>query len=672
VSLPGPAGTLWAVELLVFGAAAGVVGEAVRRALASVAPVLATVDPFERGLIDLYLGGGLLYLVAWVPPGLFYSATFPVVVLLAVLALWASTLRRAGSLEHRPTLPAGFHIGWRSLALASGLVLFLVETLVAASAPTGNTFDSSLFTDYAGLLVAHHTLPTTLAPLAAQPLPYPQGATVWFATAQLLFALPPARTALLVTPLFLGLAPVAGFVLGRRWWARESAGAAVALSLALLASWTRVLVSGSNDFVLAFPLALLLMAWTPGWWRPQLPGWGSTLGFGVMAGVLASLSPVAAEVVLGAAVVGRVLLRPPMVGAAREWAARWAARWVAAVGVTALSLAPAIYIELDRASNGVAGTGSWGAPYGVPGSELIGLVDPFLFRSSDVALSPFPWLRLELVVLLVVGIVGLIAWDRGRPEEVPGPGPGTALLALGSAAVLGLLLEWAASSGNPLLDVVARWSSPTELSILLFTVFGILAAVPLVALFHSLEEGEAIPDPGPSVRWLPRSPTGPEGRALVALVALAILLPGIAVTATSFPSYLSTEYGQFGNVSAGDFALLEWGSSHLPAGARVLVAPGSSGQFLPGYNPRVVVLFPVTVFGESTNSDYQRLLHELPNATLDSAGTAALTELGVGYVVVTGGNTVIWPPFSPVPLEAAPSATLEFHDGDAYVFAWNG
>ncbi|MCI4330535.1 MAG: hypothetical protein L3K19_01645 [Thermoplasmata archaeon] len=666
MSLPGPDGILWPLELLVFAASFGVVGEAVRQLLARYAPLLATVDPFERAIVDLYLGGAVVYLIAWLPPGLFYAATLPVVVLASVLGLWVASLRREPTSAGPYGIPIGFHIGWRSVALIAALLLFGIEVVAAEGAPTGNTYDSGLFTAYNALLIAHHSLPTSLLPIVNQPLPYPQGATVWFASAQLLFGLPPARTAVLVTPLFFGLVPIAGFVLGRRWFARESGGAAVALSLALLASWTRVMVSGSNDFVLAFPLALLLFAWLPGWWRPALPGWGSTLAFGLITGCLATLNPVGAEVVVAGAVIGRMVVSP---GLGRGWGG-WSARWGISTLVSAACVAPNLVIEVTRVGSGVAGTGSAAIPYGVSAPQLVGLLDPFLFRPSDVGLSPFPWLRFELVILLGVGSLLLIRRALSADPQEAGPGPGTASLAIGAAAVAGLLLEGVSVGGNPLIGGVARLSSPSELSVLLFTAFSLVAAVPLAGLFQVLERGPsgstALRPPG-LWRW---ERSAPETRGVALAVSALLLLPGVAITATSFPPYLTEEYRQFGNVTAGDFALLGWASSNLPAGARVLAAPGSAAQFLPGYDEDVALLFPVTLYGESTNADYQHLLGELSAATLDPSGVSALNDLGVEYVAITQANNVLWPPFSPLPFETEARASLLFHSGDAYVFQW--
>ena len=64
------------------------------------------------------------------------------------------------------------------------------------------------------------------------------------------------------------------------------------------------------------------------------------------------------------------------------------------------------------------------------------------------------------------------------------------------------------------------------------------------------------------------------------------------------------------------------------------------------------------------------MVAELDNGTLDASGETALRVLAVGYIVVTQVNTVLWPAFSATPLLDSSRASLVYHDGDAYVFAW--
>ncbi|MGI0130331.1 MAG: hypothetical protein ACREEC_09320, partial [Thermoplasmata archaeon] len=213
MTLPGPSGVAWAAELLLWAVAAAIVGELVRSLAARKVGSWRSLDSIERLLLDFYLGGAAMYLVAAVPFGAFVG---PVVIGLPVAAgvgllgwLIVDRHRRPMWEAVRPfrTLfrPAAI------VALGSALALLIFELAIALPIPTGNTFDSSLLTIYVSLLLQHHSVPLSFQPYSPVGLLYPQGTTVWLAWAQTDFSLPAARTSLLVTPLFFSLAPLGAF-----------------------------------------------------------------------------------------------------------------------------------------------------------------------------------------------------------------------------------------------------------------------------------------------------------------------------------------------------------------------------------------------------------------------------------------------------------------------------
>jgi hypothetical protein len=156
------------------------------------------------------------------------------------------------------------------------------------------------------------------------------------------------------------------------------------------------------------------------------------------------------------------------------------------------------------------------------------------------------------------------------------------------------------------------------------------------------------------------------------VVALVIVVPGVVLTPTELPTTLTNTYHDFGNVTAADFDLLSFAGSNLPSGARVLVAPGSAGEFLPGYAPDVVLLYPMVPGWRTVNASYELLVKDLPNATFGSADAQAIEALGVNFVVVTGNNTILWWAFSPTPfLTYRAQFPLVFHEGDAYLFRFD-
>ncbi|MCI4346864.1 MAG: hypothetical protein L3K07_08975 [Thermoplasmata archaeon] len=673
MDVPGPGGLLWGLELLAFAGLCLPLGELLRRLAAPYVGLFRSSSPVERGLLDLYLAGGAFYLFGWLP---IESGLLSVALLAAGVALLFALRAYRGPASGVPPLSAR-ELASPSVLLLVGitLALFALELGAAEGAPTGNTFDSGILASFVGLTNLHHQLPTSFLPVAAQGIAYPQGTTAWLLPVQWLFGLPPARAPLLLTPLFLALSPVAAYVWGERWWGNRRAAVALALVVALLASWTRLLASGSNDFALAFPLVLLLWAWTPRWVAAQPPGVADAVGFGAVAGYAAALNPTGPELWFLLAPVLLLLIKGVRWSTWRPWLGRWAT----ALGVGLLFVLPSVAVLWAGRSNSNLLPGAAPAPpgsaVGLTSGQVVGYLDPLLFGRSDVWLSPFPLLRAELAALLVVGVVLLYLLRRDRASQGNALLAGFAPAALAATALL-LLLD---RRGAPSAALVGDITSAGEASMLLFTIYAALAAVPLIELLDWLAKrtapesdapsngGRGAPEALPPPRHHGRLDTR-DGTAVFGVAVLAILLlPGVVVTTTDAPGYLHGIYLSFGNTTQADFALLDWADTNLPHGARVLVAPGSAGQFLPGYRADIALLFPeIPVAG---NLSYSLLVSELDAGTLDGSGHAALSALAVEYVVVTGRNTQLWPPFSPEPLLADPAEfPVYFATGDAYLF----
>lgn len=618
-----------------------------------------------------------MYLLAALPVGAF---TAPIVLAVPVaagafLVYSVALLRRQ---QVRPAIEeslARFARPWVLVAIASALGLYIIEIGVALSVPTGNTFDSSVLTTYTSLLLQHHTVPLSYAPYATEKILYPQGATVWLGWAQTVYGLPPARTSVLVTPLFFALVPLSGFVFGRRMFGTDPGGAAIAMVLAWLGAGTRSVVWGSNDFVFAFPLVLLLASHSDIWIR-GIPGKGDAVGFGLLLGYSAAINPVGAEWMLPALIVVGLVGRPALAGGV----SRWMRRWILTLGSSLLAIVPYLYIlALGWASPGfVPGSNAppGALPTGLSNFQALAYIDPFVLLNGVFQFSTFPVIRVELALLLVVGLVLLLAFASSSAEgRHLDPFRRWALSAgITIAAWIGLLVLTNPSSSP--IRKLGSLTSGDELSLWLFTVYAIVAAVPLVLAVERLTATGPLrakmPEP-----WRParhrfgrprRQHPLPSTLGMLALVAV-LVVPGVVLTSTSLAPDLEGVYGYYSNVSPADFALLDYAGSHLSGGSRVLVAPGSAAEFLPGYAPNVVLLFPMAPGWEWVNESYTLIVQELTNNTLNASGKAALATLDVQFILVTMRNTVLWPAFSPNPM-LANNTTFpeEFHQADAYLF----
>jgi hypothetical protein len=671
VAFPGPSLPAWGLGLVALAIAVAVLGELVRRVGQRWLPLLRTPDPIERGLLDLYLGGGVFYVLAAVPLPLFYPWTVSAVLLLGVLGLVLLRGRASERAQARDGI-ARLLAPLRRLeyiaTLLAVLTLFIIELWATAGIGSGNTYDSSLLSTYTALLLAHHTLPLSLAPVANQGLTYPQGTTVWLAVAQCLFGLPPLRTTLLVTPLFLSIAPLGAFAVGRRLGGSATTGAAFALVLALLAAGSREMVGGSNDFVFALPLVLLLAAWSVDWISSGPLAWSDAIAFGGLAGYAASLNPVGPVWLLLVLPVGALLARPAFGGAPT----RWMSRWLLALGAALVALLPTLYALARYPSSAGVGdsVGSATVPTGETTAKFVGYIDPFLFGPQDQSLSAFPLLRAELAVLLVAGLILLVV-ARSR---FPVAGElGRFAVAAGLVAVILLGLGVLADAGIFPFPALFRILSASELSILLFVDYALVASVPLAVAFAELRRSTS---PAEAPRLHRATGSHLASTALPFLAAAIILVPGIAASIGELPGELHQGYATFSNLTQADVDFLEWAPTHLPSGSRVVVAPGSAAGFLPSYDPEVDLLYPMTVGFLHSEPEYWAFVDGLQNGSYDSSALADLYGDNFGwthpfYVAVTENNTALFRPMQPDPLLAA-MFPVAFQEAGVYLFVISG
>jgi hypothetical protein len=642
----------------------------------------------ERLLLSLYLSGGILYVLAALPLGIFGKPLVLALLALGFLGLVLLPETRQGwpSWRLRNSLHSSTPVALSLIVLLGTLGLLLYESFLLGTKALPNSFDGSVQATFVTLLLHEGHVPYTLAPIAPFGVVYPQGTSVWFGAGTALYGWSPSFAPVAVPALFLALGAPAAYAWGRRLQGREPGRAWVAglpflAVFGLLATWPRFLVAGSYDFVLGVPLFLVLLGLLEELVHAKRIPWRLTLALALFTGILASLSIVSAELLVplyvamawachgqsrsswpgwlaGGALLGAfgaLFVAPSLWGFARWWGYPGHVMTVVTPG----------YVRLPAAALSAAGV-------------FAGLVDPFLFRSQDVWLSPFPILKVELAALLAIGfvLIGLRVL-RPAPEICRYVQRRAARhLIVGTLVCLasvGVLVFGAAEPGPA--SLLAGFSSAAEVSILLFLMYTGVASLALAGAFERLRST----NPPPS----PRVPTPPKRRhaalahrprhgpgigpwVVSAVLVAGVIASGAAVTVVEAPPYLSTILSDLSNVSAGDVAALEW-SAGLPSCSKVLVAPGSAGQFLPAYS-HAQLLYPM--YPPPQSGPYQRAVANLTYGNLTAPVLSDLSALGVTVVFVTGQTNVLYPPFDPYPMLYSGDFSVLFHQEDAYLFQY--
>lgn len=654
----------------------------------------------ERVIVSFYAAGGLLYVLASLPISFFSRETLPLLVGTLSALGWLVTLGRVwfGSngwraFEFRAALRAFPSRHRIHIVLAvTGLALLLYEVWIWTANPFPNTIDGSVQTDFISVLFLNGSTATTLLPFAPMGVIYPQGTTVWFASAASMFDWPIVQTPVLLPPLFVSLSTVGAFCWGERMFGVETsrgrrAGITLAVASAVLLTWPRFLVAGSYDFLLSIPLLMVglgLLA-SNGDSVPSRPRSLLLLGLGL--GTLASLSPISA-IFLICSWVGLVWARR---GKSLGTRVVSSLRILSAGALSAAFCLPSLIgiVRWWSYPNHVLAPGGGGTITGLstpPAQEVfLGLIDPLLFRVQDVWLSPFPILKIELASLLIIAIAlaGFQAagWLQSGRLSIPPQILGTFTV---EAIVAGVLIgiPTFATGGFASLLTTAGLSAPLEFSIVLFMLYSSVATLPLILatewlateLDPRLYAPSEVTSEGP--RLVPRS-LGAHRRLRadtqklsLALAMACLIVPlgtGLAVTTIEAPTYIVSGIdAQLGNVTASDISALEWSESNLPDCSGILVAPGSAALFLPGYDPHLRLLYPMNPRTE--NLSYVNAVQDLTTGQFSNTTSSDLESLHVTEVFVTGQSNVLYKPFQSRVLESSPNFLPVFESGDAGIF----
>jgi hypothetical protein len=650
-------------------------GFAVLRVAERLLSTLFRLSPIERALAAFYTTGATLFVLASIPLPIFGTTLVAGALTVGAVVYAALLLREHGrswceAIDFGPT-PAG-------LLLIGGLVGLLVFELVPVwNHPFPNAWDGSATALWMTLTLTHHTLPTNLAPFSNAPVFYPLGTTVWMTVPVTLFGWSNVRTIVLLPPLFLSFTVLAAYCWGVRWAGTtvkdpEKAGLLFAGFFGLVASWPRLYTGGSYDFAFALPLLLMGLAVLPALVRHEPRYWREIAGFGLFAGVVTSLSVAAGEALLGF-LIGFVLL---VHWRSSPHLARWMLR-AAVVGGIAVAWVSRSLWELSAPNPSAYSAVTATSPFDL---QLVqGALDPFVVFKPLI--SPFPSVAVLLQILLGAGLAlavySLVKRSRTgfwsfryllRTDLLAGT-----VMAFGMTVVL-LLTDLPGTVPQRLREA----SNLPEGTVVLMLFYSALALLPLLAAlaflvrYYGSSSERAMNGRRPLLRrpfTVDRDVVGRgKGYLAGAVAILVISLPlalGAAVTLSDGTSSIQQNVDKTSNVTSSDVAALQWAGSTLPPCSRVLVAPGSAGQFLPEY-ATVGVVFPMNPV--PTNASYVDAVAYLTHGQYSAQTRSDLLALSITEVFVTGPTSVSYPAFQAAAFQGSPDFVLEFESDDAMIF----
>ena len=633
----------------------------------------------ERVLLAFFASGGLLYVIASIPLPIYGLPLLAGLLVIGAVA-FAILVVRDHAKEFRATVNE--LLSWPVLAVIFGSLGLLALEVASGSLLLPNGVDGAVHALFVNEILRNHSIPTTLAPFSADGVIYPLGAPVWMTLPVLIFGWPIVTAPVILPPLFASLSVAAGFSLGSRLSGEARSkvpwtGLLFAAFFGLVASWPRLYVGGSYDFIFALPLFVVALGLFRDWMVTGLTSTRSALALGLFLGCITALSA-AVGVSLILLMGGWILV---FRRASRVSLGSTLLRFLAAVGVAAIFVVRSVVGVVEWFNYpGHVVTDAGSSPYHaiVTGSVYGGWIvhlDPFVPFKWRV--SPIPLLSVVLQILLVAGIV-LSAWVLLRPHSGPSRYLAPALVRWVGASTVILFGETAAllalGMANGSVSGIQSVTNVWETSILLFLLYQLIAVLPLVAATSYLRDRPA----ASSAADAPGSPSVPDktgpGRMRKAKwkpVAAAVLLVTLGIgggaTVGDVPGYLHSYLLTQANGTSDNVAALEWASAHLPSCSRVLVAPGSAAQFLPEY-ASVHLVFPT--FPYAVNQSYYVAVSNLTAGIYSNTTRLAMLDLGLTEVFATGQTTVTFPPFDVQPLEHASDFSTLFAQGDATILAF--
>jgi len=256
-------------QLLFFMFCLVVLGEPWRVFLRRFSSLLHGLDFLQILVLDIYLGGFLLYVIAVIPLHLFIPPVlYAINILSVVLAAWAHRKRleeisKNVSSYTKRILPHAR----QSLDIILVALMFLFSLLVQTSPFShllfGSVRDTSIHSLFVQVIIENKQVPTTLQPYLEEGIIYPQGFTPMAAYLVYILNYLPPQAVSYSTSLFNSLTILGAYFLGKMLSGKSHLGLSLAFMFAFVTAWPKYITWGSNALVASFPFYFVCLGLLP-------------------------------------------------------------------------------------------------------------------------------------------------------------------------------------------------------------------------------------------------------------------------------------------------------------------------------------------------------------------------------------------------------------------------
>ncbi len=570
-------------------------------------------------ILDVYLGGLILYVIAILPLNLFSKS---VIIGLTVLNALLSVLIHFKVFKHvnrgkiRITLLKNKTTVFDCVFLF-GIFIFLlgIQLIPIQNLVFGSTHDTSIHSLMVEVLLENNHIPLTLQPYLPEGIVYPQASHVIFAFACYVLNYVAPKAVLYVTPLFIALSVFGAYFLGKKMWSYRPFYLGLSFIFAFVSSWPLYITWGANPFVTGFPLFLVVLGLFFSVLHSRKKTGFELVILGLLFGYAGAIIVSYLQILLAIAV---LILIYCFIKKCRDL--HWSLlEFFTVFLVSLIPLSPFLFRFFAFYQYP-------GHNIGIP-SDFSGYPKQQFFIFGTLTwtfenLSPHFPLRV-ITISLLIGLA-LLLW-KTRDHKNIRSSAGFAL-AISAAAVLLSFVSFFLPSGFNIIS----WGHQ-----------GILLTVPLnIFILIFFVELAKFCD-GCKLEWLSKifSKKSYSNLLLKITVFSLILSPFLYYRVVVDPGTLSGSYNLFAGATQADYDLMLWMKENLTSNAVILVNPYEAGLFIPSFSHHKIV-FPYS--GSSFTRSYQTLVASLWNCSLDKTAYELMLGYNVSYVFVGSKAIYHW------------------------------
>jgi hypothetical protein len=627
------------------------IGEPLRAVALKRLDMFSDLDLVQICVLDVFVGGFILYVLAILPLELF---SLPIVTSLTLFCMVISIFIHRKSLRNLIKMPKKEFFSKHQARLLGYLLVFLmflvfisINLSAVSSLEFGSVRDESIHSLYVQVISENHYIPLTLQPYLPEAIIYPQASHVIFTYAYYVTGLNVPQVIMYVSILFKSLSIFGAYFLGRKLGKSTAYALGLSFIFAFISSWPLNVTWGANPFIVGFPLFLICLGLLFSLYRK--PTLIELIVLGLLVGYNGALilSYFETFILVASFFLVYILIKK------RNSILHVPKRFGTVLIASLIPLSPFFY-------RFIAFYGYPNHNIGLP-ADITSLADKqhnIFSQSLQWGLNNLsPYFLLKALILLFVAAFLILLFVtneyRNTEDNI-------------------VIINWFAIAifvSAVILSLVSFFLTP-DVDVISWGHQGILLSIPLsiVTLNFFIKLKDAISE-GKFTALTKIIPKGSSSAMLLAIIVLSLLTaPFMYYRLTTDSENLRNAYNVYAVTAQSDYDLMNWMSANLSSSAVILVHPYEAGLFIPSVSHQKII-FPYTA--SCMSSSYQTLVHLIANNTLNAATYKLMQNWNITYVYL-GANVAYlnneFPWWNPQLFIGNPNFKLTKNFTDSYLF----